>query len=222
MPSTSTCAKCKKGAAQEGDTWCLGCSALDLAQDQLRLSWHSIAVRVVAEECILSCARLVKAFSNLDRGLAAQDAAQLRANASTAPKAAPTGTRPRSRSRGAEERGRAAEPRAPPPPAPLPTGDSYEEYSESEAERDEDREAPAEVRRAEKAAPARSGDHHRHSQSGRPGDYKKKKTRLRRGGKKHQRASWGLTDPFRRVHKRLPAETLKLAPNFRAGLERRA
>ena len=226
MPSTSTCNKCKVGAAQEGDTWCLGCSALDLCQTELRHSWHSPAVRAIAEECTLSCARLVKAFGNLDRGLAASSAAQIRANATTQAKASPAPSGHRSRSREPRDRERAVDKRAPERAErpPLPTGDSYEEYSESEEPGESDKEPPAEERRAEKAAPAppRAPAHSHHQPRGGKGHQGKGKKKTRRGGKKHQRHTRALTDPLRRVHRPLDRESVRLAPNFREGLERRA
>ena len=226
MPSTSTCNKCKHGIAQEGDTWCLGCSSLDLAQEQLKNRWHSPAVRATAEEACLSNARLVKAFYNLDRGLAAAAAAQLKetkVNLTAAPQALPRQA-PRSRSPLRSHRSSAA---ARPAPAvkqePLPTGDSYEGHSESE-EREEDRpverradKAPA-ASRAEPASSHRAETHH-HRGEGRPHRPQKK---TRRGGKRHQRVARALQDPFKRIHRPLKGDTVELAKSFASGLQRRA
>ena len=137
MPSTSTCNKCRRGVAVEGDTWCLGCSSLDHSQELFRNSWTLPAVRAIAEEAALSSARYIRALSGLDRSLAAKDRAQLVANKSTAPKAAPPRAH-RSRSREPASGSRFAErsqPAAREEPAresrqELPTGDSYE-YTES-------------------------------------------------------------------------------------------
>ena len=62
------CNKCKFGLAAEGDSWCIGCSGLELAQTLLSQRWRQPGVRRVAEEAIISSARLVRAFANLDRG----------------------------------------------------------------------------------------------------------------------------------------------------------
>ena len=69
MPPPPHCNKCKVGFCQPGDSWCVGCSSLELGQSLLKQSWGHPGIRAAAEEAILSAARLVKAFSNLDRGL---------------------------------------------------------------------------------------------------------------------------------------------------------
>eukprot|EP00435_Cladocopium_sp_Y103_P058254 s676_g20.t1 len=63
------CNKCKQGNAQEGDTWCLGCSSLELSLGLLKQSWRHQGLRAVAEESAPSSARLIRAFANLDHSL---------------------------------------------------------------------------------------------------------------------------------------------------------
>ena len=46
------CNKCKQGLAQEGDTWCLGCSSLEHSLGLLRQGWRNQGLRAVAEEAL--------------------------------------------------------------------------------------------------------------------------------------------------------------------------
>ena len=63
------CNKCKTGLAAEGDSWCIGCSALEFNQNTLKTRWQNPGIRRVAEDTILSCARQVKALANLDKSI---------------------------------------------------------------------------------------------------------------------------------------------------------
>ena len=105
------CNKCKEGIADPGDSWCTGCSSLELCQTLLKRPWEHPGIRKVAEESILGAARLCKAFSNLDRGLLASAA---QGPPGVTPKA--SGARPRSRSPKRDRRPPLQ--RAPTPPAP--------------------------------------------------------------------------------------------------------
>ena len=69
MPS-ERCNKCKEGSTPPGDSWCIGCSALELGQSVLRQRWVHVGLRKAAEETLLSSARVVKGLCNLDKGLA--------------------------------------------------------------------------------------------------------------------------------------------------------
>ena len=68
------CNKCNSSTAQEGDSWCLGCSSLEVSQGLLKQPWRLAGLRAVAEEALLSFARLVRAFANLDQSLGSQSA----------------------------------------------------------------------------------------------------------------------------------------------------
>eukprot|EP00435_Cladocopium_sp_Y103_P029796 s1405_g7.t1 len=54
------------GRQTESDSWCLACSSLELAQSFFKKRWLSPGVRAVAEETVLSSARVVRALYNLD------------------------------------------------------------------------------------------------------------------------------------------------------------
>ena len=230
------CNKCKVGLASESDTWCVGCSSLELAQGLLKQKWHSRGIRQITEECLLSAARLCRAFSNLDRGLAGD------AGGSTpgvTPKA--SAARPRSRSPPREERPPLQRhPRASSPSpcgaspseeseeswAPEPPPVKREEYVEVQEERHSRREGQVD-RRVERGRdrpppepdhpPPRRKDYHHEK----PKRRKKKKPK-RRGGARHQRHYREVTDPLRRSHRRLAGDRLSLAASFKEGLERRA
>ena len=68
------CNKCKSGVPAEGDSWCKGCSGLDVSQELLKLRWRQPGLRKVAEETVLNTARLLRAFSNLDQNLGSSSA----------------------------------------------------------------------------------------------------------------------------------------------------
>eukprot|EP00435_Cladocopium_sp_Y103_P038010 s2195_g10.t1 len=72
--SMPACNKCKQSSAQEGDSWCLGCSSVELSLSLLKRPWKLQGLRAVAEETLLSSARLVRAFANLDQSLGGQSA----------------------------------------------------------------------------------------------------------------------------------------------------
>ena len=222
-----TCNKCKHSAARDGDAWCLGCSSLDAGQDLLKRSWHSPAVRQIAEESCLHLARSIKALSDLDKGLQIQEQKQQRVNLTAATKSQPGPPRQsRSRDRGRAES--AARPRPAHPEveekrerSPFPTGDSYE-YTESEEEEPETK--------AESSAAPTGREHGHHKPEVPPPPrapqmpqrpYHHKKTR--RAGKKHQRhGQKALSDPYRPTHRGLKGETLKLSTSFRTGFARRS
>lgn len=233
------CNKCKEGIADPGDSWCTGCSSLELCQTLLKRPWEHPGIRKVAEESILGAARLCKAFSNLDRGLLASAA---QGPPGVTPKA--SGARPRSRSPKRDRRPPLQ--RAPTPPAPptrsarrepedYPTGvspGSYEEESEEERREEEPR---REERREVKEERTEGGsrrppgppgpppvrrDEREHSQK-RRGKKKRKKTK-RRGGAKHQRHYREVANPLKRSHRKISQDRLQLAGSFKEGLTRRA
>ena len=108
MPPPEHCNKCKVGRCQAGDSWCIGCSSLELVQTQLKRTWGHPGIRAAAEESILGAARLVKAFSNLDRGLSQGSAEP------------PQGVTPKSKARDHRSRSprRDCRPPLPKPPSP--------------------------------------------------------------------------------------------------------
>ena len=58
--SSSACAKCKRGGAAEGDSWCLGCSALESAQSSLKANWWSQSHRRLGEEIVIQASKQVE------------------------------------------------------------------------------------------------------------------------------------------------------------------
>ena len=64
------CNKCHSVAQPAGDSWCVGCSALEVSQGFLRKRWGQLGLRALAEESALSSARFVRALYNLDSSLA--------------------------------------------------------------------------------------------------------------------------------------------------------
>ena len=143
MPAP-VCNKCKQGECEPGDSWCIACSSLELGQGLFKQHWNWKGVRRAAEEAVLSSARLVKAFKNLDSGLK-QEAAGSEPGAACAvsKSGAPA---PRSRSPALERRPplerRQPLPRPPSPPrrsrrSPPKEADYGESFGE-ESEEEED------------------------------------------------------------------------------------
>lgn len=61
-PQSRTCNKCRSGARQPGDSWCLACSALESITADLKRGWSSAALRVIAEDACVAAARSVRAL----------------------------------------------------------------------------------------------------------------------------------------------------------------
>ena len=225
MPA-APCNKCRSGTQPAGDSWCLGCSSLEVSQDFLKKKWGLPGLRGLAEEAALSGARFVRALYNLDSSLASSSGSAEGRALLTATKS--KAERPRSRSPRDE---RPPIPRAPPPPAPPRRGERepspeslYSEGEESEEE-DQARDAPVKVEEKDKER-ERRGSHRPAEPRYPPRDshrqHGEKRGKKRREGKKHQRRYRDAEDPFRKSHRRLDSHKLDLAGDFREGLERRA
>ena len=242
-----SCNKCKKGIAQEADTWCLGCSSLELSQGLLRQNWRHAGLRAISEEALLSSARLVRAFANLDGTLVGGPSAGSPVRAPGLTTAAkPKAERPqRSRSPKRDDRPplvrspkRTSRSSAPAVPHRESESD-FDEDEEEEEEEDEpieevkrehygsrrppEPEGPPPSRREEDRRSERSPEHRREDRQ--RGEEKKKrprgKGRRRRGGARHQRRHRDQKDPFRRSHRKLRSDQLELATSLEEGLERR-
>lgn len=234
------CNKCQRGTAAEGDSWCIGCASLEVAQKTLRTAWHHPGLRRICEESLLSAARLSRAFANLDQSLRLQSAPGATAKAKADN---------RSRSRGAEkgaekradrshsgERGRGERRTEAEKPVVKeerrdrePTGhtddSSFQEETEEESEERSDEEQDARTsglrrprgddRPPEPPGPPPRRGHQQHN-SGR-GSAKKR----RRGGVRHQRRYREEANPLRRSHRGLDPETTRLARSAEEGLSRR-
>ena len=238
------CNKCKSGFAAPGDSWCLACSSHEVTFAVLKRRWNNPGLRGIAEETVLSAARLVKAFSNVDANLVTSAAVDK--HPWTAPKGKPE--KPRERSPPEDER----------PPLSRRTSSSYRawqpespkeadydrdsEYTEeSEEEEEESRPDPpvapppppkAEVkeehrgsqRPPEPANPPREKESHAEHRRSDDRDKKKKKKKKnkKRGGSRHQRHYRETAGPLRSSHRRLDSSHLRLASSFEEGFSRRA
>ena len=236
------CNKCKRGFAQEGDTWCLGCSSLEHSLGLLRQPWRHQGLRATAEEALLSSARLCRAFSNLDHSLSSGAGQESRAPLASAKS---KGVRPE-RSRSPRRDTRPPIPRSPARPAAAEDRredyqDSEDNYSEEEEDEEDDR-PPTEVKREDyrpERPPEPDGPPPERASSVRPdkrsrecaeprrkprrhtGKRDRGSKRRKRGGTKHQRRFKDVKDPFRRSHRKLRADQVTLASSFAEGLARR-
>ena len=231
------CNKCKAGRQTESDSWCLGCSALETAQSFLGKRWLGAGTRAVAEETLLSVARVVRALHNLDNTLPSSSSGGQRLELTPKSQA----VRPRSRSP-REDRRPPIERRAPSKEAPArppqcsreESEDEYtEESEEEEVYQERDREVepePPEIKKEEKEV---ESSHRRRTERppepaepprGSGGYPKKRKNRRkgnRRGGSRHQKHYREKDDPFKLSHRKLSGDVLGFARDLRSGLERR-
>ena len=233
------CNKCKQGF---GDSWCLGCSPLELSQGLLMQVWRQPGLRSIAEETLLSGARLIRAFANIDHSLPQGGAGSSdRAPAATTKARAARPTRSRSPRR--DER--PPLPRSPRRPKTEPVSEhesqdtDFEEDEEEEEENKPDKEVSRE-RRGHDRPPEPEGPPPGRAESARPPapaerrstgheeerKHKKKKRDhqnrgRRRGGPRHQRRYKDLENPFRRSHRKLGGDLLELAASLEDGLSRR-
>ena len=67
--SSSACAKCRRGSAAEGDSWCLGCLALENSATSLKGNWWSSSHRRLGEEIVVQAAKQLRAVKSLDTSL---------------------------------------------------------------------------------------------------------------------------------------------------------
>lgn len=230
-----TCNKCKSSKPSEGDSWCLGCSSLEVSQLLFKKRWQVPGLRGIAEESALSCARYVRALHNLDSSQGAGPAGT--SALQTAPKRKAARERSRSPRR---ERDRSPSDHRPPLRRSVqprereaPEGVHHNKRPDSDYEYTEESEEEEELEREEVVK--EEEDHRRDRRRGEkppepnhppPHPKKKKKkgkgAKRRRGGTRHQKHYREREDPCRRSHRRLDQERLELADNLQAGLERRA
>ena len=219
---------------------------MELAQGLLKQPWRLVGLRAVAEESLLSAARLVRAFANLDQTLGSQGAGpgDRAPGLTLAPK--PKVSRPR-RSRSPKRDTRPPLPRPPTPPPLEARRASDRDKSESdfdEEEEDKEEEPCTEVKREDYGSrrppepdgkPSWKRDHQeaRHLAADRyhvrdapkhPPPSRRRHSggkKKRRGGARHQRRYKDLQNPFRRSHRKLRPELLELAQTLEQGLSRR-
>eukprot|EP00435_Cladocopium_sp_Y103_P024591 s2158_g6.t1 len=222
-----------------------------VSQGLLRQQWKHAGLRAIAEETLLSGARLCRAFANLDATLSGPSAGSQDRGHGRSLSAKPRGEQPL-RSRSPVRDRRPPLPRSPARPAhggaeTKGKKDQESEDFDEEEEEEEEEDLPDKVvkrepdgggrppepedppqRRKESERPReheRSSRSHREPRSSehapRSHKPKEKNRRRRRGGAKHQRRKRDLVDPFRRSHRKIRAGTLDLATSLEEGLSRR-
>ena len=86
--SSSACAKCRRGSAAEGDSWCLGCLALENCATSLKGNWWSSSHRRLGEEIVVQAAKQLRAVKSLDTSLQSfADSCEARLRKASAPAA---------------------------------------------------------------------------------------------------------------------------------------
>ena len=79
------CNKCRETFAQEGDTWCVGCTGWEALGRELSGLWDVPGARLLANDFVLSCARQVRALRTLSAGLSRSAGSQACSPPSSAP-----------------------------------------------------------------------------------------------------------------------------------------
>ena len=224
------CTKCRFGSAEEGDSWCLGCRALESAQATLKVRWWSNGHRRVAEEVLFDATRQLRALKQLDQSAQSlNDSLQAklkRAQASQPqrPENRASGSRPEVKSEPVPEP--SEPPRAHRVPLKASGPPPAEEESSSEGYGEEEEEEPKTPRiyehptTAAKAVPPRPPSPPPRSKSTRaerpewiedPAERRETKRRKgnrpgHRGGVKHQRKYRDFDQSTRVSHQKLKAE----------------
>eukprot|EP00435_Cladocopium_sp_Y103_P066051 s619_g28.t1 len=234
-----TCNKCRVGRPSEGDSWCIGCSALEAAVLLYKKRWQHPGVRVVAEEAAVSAARFIKALHNLDSRLSPSGGSE---PLSLMPKA--RASRPRSRSRRRDTRPplqRSVPSREPPPRSREHR--ERREHKEREERRERERSAPE--KRVEKEAAdsytEESGEEEEptqdevkreeeSAQEERPENKKPEETAKESQpdktedhgveGTRRQRHYREAENPLRSSHRRIDSSHLELSENMESGFRR--
>ena len=234
------CNKCRQGIAQEGDSWCLGCSSLELSQGLLKQVWRHPSLRAIAEESALSAARLIRAFANVDQSLPQPSAATSERAPALSSKA--RAVRP-ARSRTPRRDDRPPLQRSPKrTKAEVRSEPESEDYEFEEDEEEEDNKPETEVVRERRGSerppepegpppdrkePSRAAPATEHRRSTAPDKRPRRKRtdhhsgRRRRGGARHQKRYKDLQNPFRRSHRKLRGDILEFAQSLEEGLTRR-
>eukprot|EP00438_Fugacium_kawagutii_P035341 Skav207490 [mRNA] locus=scaffold334:64582:72053:+ [translate_table: standard] len=220
MPGVpSPCSKCNNSGAGEGDTWCVGCKALEASQSLLKQRWFSESYRRLGEEVLIQAARQLKAVKHLDSGLQSlSDSWESRIKKASLERASKPASVGKERAAGADTRARSSQ--APPrgerdhskaPRAPSSHSDSAESGEESQEEiieEPEELQTTAAKSRAKPRSPSRS------PRNKEPLERRKRKRGTRpghRGGARHQKRYRELRDPNFQTHRKFNSADLKLS-----------
>jgi len=232
------CNKCRNSPANEGDSWCLGCSCWESIGRELSAGWDSPGARLLASDLVINCARQIRALRSLSAGLA-----RLEGPRDTA---GPPAARPREPSRERADH-RSSLPRRRSREAVPPKEEEEESVGEEGSESEED--AERRRRQARSRTPIRKshgGDRRppepdgpppglrsigttlsraegredtagrkrsstkRHESGHHSTGRRKNRGTTRRGGRKHQRLHRLALDPNKTVHRRLGGPVLEL------------
>lgn len=228
------CNKCRGQAAQEGDTWCYGCSGWEALGRELTGHWDSQGARLIANDLVVNACRQVRALRSLGAGLARQGVISRDAGLAGASK--------RDRSETRADR-RASLPRRKPESlkeeevsAPEDAEESEEEEEEPKRRRERTPDPPVKERRSHHRPPEPEGsppppgtkslpkslgrgnyqeEHRTEHRSGHrehsDRDRRSGKKPSRRGGRKHQKLARLATDPLLPVHRKLSGAFLELS-----------
>ena len=208
----SLCHRCRRCAPSGGDSWCLGCTAGEALSNELSGSWHSAAIRALANEVCVSAVKHVRALRQLSSSLQSAETSRASLSRASTPKAEPA---------------RAGN-HLPVPPPPPPKVVKEQSSSSGDTEESEGSGERASSHHKEDKTPARAegssrtvdhrGDKRAREHSSTAAETPRKEHRHReerdrrrhkksghRAGRKHQRLHHTLENPNLIVHYRPPA-----------------
>ena len=221
------CNKCRQAPACGADSWCVGCSALEHVQEELKVRWGSPDLRRAANDLLVDAARQVKVLRALSLRL--QPVVPPGSESGRKEGAGCRGATPKAlalpREPGAAEEEKVVEPE--PEGSYSYTYTDCEEEDELQEERAPAPKVPAKVppvpppvvkTEEVEEAPERRRKSREETRSGPASSHRKRKERHRgdrdrhrgrRGGRKHQQVSKRKSDPGVRFHKKRGLHELK-------------
>ena len=197
MARSGLCAKCRKGQAAEGDSWCKLCTAVESLTSLARENWATVAYRKLAEDLLTDIVRNCRSLLVLDRRTRS-----LVDSYTNRKKPEKTTVHPWQK----EKQGLQTAAKAGAKP-PLERGSRQTEAKEEASERGAEEEDETEERREEAAASAPSSGSGRRrppEPEGPPPDRPRSRSRHRgrRGGSKHQQTFRALQNPDLQFHRK--------------------
>ena len=231
------CAKCRQAGAGEGDSWCVGCRALEKGQQLLQQRWWSAGHRKVGEEVLVQAVRQIAALRGLDCQLQSLNdswAAKVkkasgagRSSGSLRPPSPPRAPPRHEGQRKVKQEVSEEHPRADrvhlQAARPSEEQYSYEEGSESEEEVESDKREEAKrlglksgVQPPSARSPRQARDRARSRSLERRKEVRKRPGH--RGGAKHRRKFRSLENPGHLHHQRLSSVDLRIRGHSNRGV----
>ena len=238
------CNRCRTGNALANDTYCLACAAWEGLGRDLQAPWGTTGCRDIATELIVACARNLRALRNvshtLGSGAGTSPGIKEEPKQESKPAEGKAAERPALQRRRSEAESKGTSAKASPHTAregrkrertDTDSSDDTEEEEVTEATIEplggrnhpkppEPDGPPPGGHRSERHSDRTKDHHHRRDHPWRR-EREKKHRPGHRAGRKHQRVARTASDPFKRIHRKLPHSFFeeRLSDRGRAALE---